>query len=272
MERRGSIVRSEDDGSAIASTRYPTSARLLAAIHRGEAAAIRELFLLYVPLLRDQARRMSVDVEDLDEVVTTLLDDVVLHLMENALAPRHLARYLVAALRNRARKRHRDSERRRTIRDGAYIEVGASGQRVVAESHSEFGLNASAAPNDSLPVRSAIARLAERSARELTADEMMMMVGVGRHLPLRDMAEQLGISYGAARVRLHRLRDRFRKLAIEYMITLKPDERREIERFFRRAEIHLAEPSTAAIEQRVFESAQASQLEKNNGKARRSID
>lgn len=68
-----------------------------------------------------------------------------------------------------------------------------------------------------------------------------MMVGVGRHVPLRDVAEQLGVTYGAARVRLHRLRERFRKLAIEYMGALKSDDRREIERFFRRAQVRLTE-------------------------------
>ena len=43
------------------------------------------------------------------------------------------------------------------------------------------------------------------------------------------------------RERLHRLRERFRKLAIEYMEALKSDERREIERFFRRAQVRLTE-------------------------------
>lgn len=239
MERSENIAWSEDDGSAIASARYPTSAGLLAAIHRGEETAIRELFLLYVPLLRDQARRMGIDSDDRDEVVTTLLDDVVLHLMDSELAPRHLARYLVAALRNRARKRHRDSARRNVVHNNAYAHLGSAGERIVAECHSAYGLRSSSptGAHEFLHANSAIAKLAEKSAQELSNDEMIMMVGIGRHLPLRDLAEQLGITYAAARVRLHRLRQRFRKLAIQYMVTLKADERREIERFFRRAEV-----------------------------------
>ena len=270
MERRENIVTSEDGGSAIASTRYPSSARLLSAIHRGEEGAIRELFLLYSPLLRDQARRMSIDPEDAAHFVTTLLDDVVLHLMENALAPRHLARYLVAALRNRARNRHRDSKRRRTMFDGAYIEIDRGDQRVIAESHSQYSLRASGPANeaDSIPLRSAIRELAEKSARELTPDEMIMIVGVGRHLPLRDLAEQLGITYGTARVRLHRLRERFRKIAMQYMVTLKADERREMERFFRRAEVRLDGAPQAGMERRVIARDQVRQPERNNGKAR----
>lgn len=253
MEQSDNTVRSGDDQFAIASSRYPTSTLLLGAIHRGEVGAIRELFILYAPLLRDQARRMSVNPDERDEVVTTLLDDVVLHLMENEITPRHLARYLVAALRNRARNRHRNAKRQRTTRDGAYSELGHTRERIVAECHSEYGVHA-AQPADAeatLPLRLAIAKLAEKSATELNRDEMIMMIGIGRHVPLRDIAEQLGITYGAARVRLHRLRDRFGRLAIQYVATLKADERREIERFFRRAQVGISEKKESESEQRV---------------------
>jgi DNA-directed RNA polymerase specialized sigma24 family protein len=244
------VERSENGGwnvadePAIASSRFPTSPRLLAAIHRGDERAIAELFLLYVPLLRDQARRMSIPPDERDEFVTTVLDDVVLHLIESRIAPRHLTRYLVAALRNRARNHHRDSGRRVATQDGAYVAQGPALERIVAECHSEYGLRA-ALPIDGAEsplLRSSMSGLAERCARDLTNEEMTMMVGVGRHVPLRDVAEQLGVTYGTARVRLHRLRERFRKLAIEYMEALKSEERREIERFFRRAEVRLTEP------------------------------
>ena len=109
MEQTDNTTRREED-EAIASTRYPTSARLVAAIHRGDERAIREFFLLYAPLLRDQARRMSIGPDERDGFVTTLLDDVVLHLMERQIAPRSLSRYLVASLRNRARNWHRRRE------------------------------------------------------------------------------------------------------------------------------------------------------------------
>src|SRR4051812_14875306 len=137
---------------------------------------------------------MGVEPDERDEVVTTLLDDVVIHLMENQLAPRNLAKYLVAALRNRARNRYRDITRRRSAEAAGYGELGTGGQRVVAECHSDYGMRASksAEHEDSLPLRSAISKLAQGSARELTHDETIMIVGVGRHLPLREMAEQLG--------------------------------------------------------------------------------
>jgi RNA polymerase sigma factor (sigma-70 family) len=240
VDRSDNIAWREDDEPA--STRYPTSVRLLAGIHCGDEAAIRELFLLYAPLLRDQARRMGIDAGQRDEVVTTLLDDVVVHLMECQLAPRHLSRYLVGSLRNRARNRHRDLSRRERTRERGYDEVGASGQRVVAESHSAYALRASAPidANEARSLRAPIAGLAARSAQLLSREEMVMLVCVSRHVPLREIAGQLGISYVAARVRLHRLRERFRKMAIEHVSSLKTDERRELERFFRRAEVSLS--------------------------------
>jgi DNA-directed RNA polymerase specialized sigma24 family protein len=82
----------------------------------------------------------------------------------------------------------------------------------------------------------------------MTREEQVMMICVGRHVPLREVADQLGVAYGTARVRLHRLRDRFRKLAVEYMRSLKPEERVELERFFRRAEVVL--PGAAGAKQR----------------------
>lgn len=240
MDQSDNTARRGDD--ELDSARYPTSGRLLAAILRGEETAIKELFLLYAPLLRDQARRMSIGPGDREELVTTLLDDVVLHLMEHQIAPRHLTQYLVASLRNRARNWHRDWHRRQATDDHAYTDSVASRERIVAECHSQYGMGAShhSDPDASFPVRASIAKLAERAVRELTHGETVILICLGRHMPLREIAEQLGIAYGTARVRLHRLRERFRKLTIEHMHTLKTEEREELERFFRRADVSLA--------------------------------
>jgi RNA polymerase sigma factor (sigma-70 family) len=232
------------------SDRYPTSAKLLAGIHDGDEPAIREFFLLYAPLLRDQARRMGVDGDERDEMVTTLLDDVVLHLIEQRLAPRELTRYLVAAFRNRARRRHRDSLRRENRDATGYSEIGGAHQSVIAECVSEYTLSVTDASESR--DRSVISRLAERVAGELDASEMTMMVGIGRHMPLREIAEQVGITYGAARVRVHRLRERFRGIASTYLATLAPEEQKELSRFFRRAELDLPPAPVNQRAQRVL--------------------
>jgi DNA-binding transcriptional regulator YbjK len=68
-------------------------------------------------------------------------------------------------------------------------------------------------------------------------------------------------------VRLHRLRDRFRKLAAGYVATLKIEEKREIERFFRRADLHLLEPQIEELEERAIPRDRVSQSETNNAQA-----
>ncbi len=246
MERRRNTVRGADDGDAVPSSQYPTSALLLAAVNRGDARAIKELFVLYAPLLRDQARSMNVPPDERDEVVTTVLDDVVLHLMEHQLMPRHLARYLVAALRNRVRNRHRNAEHRLSTYDRASLQLAGGSERIVAECHSDYGL------------RTAMSDDAE-------ASPPLSAVIIRRHMPLRDIAEQLGISYGAARVRLHRLRARFARLATQYVETLKADERREIERFFRRAQVNLSDRSGARSGQHLGTAHDGQSREKTNG-------
>ncbi|HEX6629076.1 MAG TPA: sigma-70 family RNA polymerase sigma factor [Gemmatimonadaceae bacterium] len=236
------------------SDRNPTSAKLLAGIHDCDESAIREFFLLYAPLLRDQARQMGVDADDREEMVTTLLDDVVLHLMEHRLAPRDLARYVVAAFRNRARRHHRDLDRHDASRNAAYSALGGAQQQVVAECISEYTAGISAGHEDASPLRSVIANLARHLESELTPDEMRMIVAVGRHIPLRETANQLGISYGAARVRLHRLRERFRTIGSQYVTSLEPDEKCEIEKFFHRAQFTIRSAPTNPTAQLAKES------------------
>ncbi|HKR09090.1 MAG TPA: hypothetical protein VJS39_07875, partial [Gemmatimonadaceae bacterium] len=157
---------------------------------------------------------------------------------------RDLTRYLVAAFRNRARRGHRDSSRRDSYTGAASSEIGTAQQRIVAECISEYTFASSGTSEIVTPSRGVIVGLAQRVSTELSADEMKMMVGIGRHLPLREIAGQLQISYGAARVRVHRLRERFRRIAGEYVATLAPEQKNEITRFFRRAEFELM-PSTS---------------------------
>lgn len=222
-------------------------ASFVVAIRAGEVAALRQLYLFYAPLLRDQARKLGVPAGDRDELVTTVLNDFVLHVCDTEIVPRELTRYLVGALRNRARNRHRDAQRLRHTDESAYVEHGPAAQRIVAECHSEYGLRSALGPGavvDAM-MSAAIGKLAAASALALRPEELEMMVGLGRHVPLRQLAEEAGITYGNARVRLHRLRERFRKLAIQHVKSLGADERREIERFFRRAGITLAAPPSA---------------------------
>jgi DNA-binding Lrp family transcriptional regulator len=221
---------------------WRTPASLLAAIRQGETAALRALFVFYAPLLRDQARQMGVSEDECADLVTRVLDDFVLRVLDAGLAPYDLARYLVGAVRNEARKDHRGRTRRRATDERAYTMLAHPDQRVVAECHSEYGLRSATSADDAGDpgsLRSAIIKLAQWSALALRSDELALMIGVSRHVPVRDLAAQAGISYGAARVRVHRLRDRFRKLVVQYVASLDAEEQREVERFLRRAGVCL---------------------------------
>ena len=236
--RDDNAVSIDAERSSLVPPPYRSVASFMAAIRVGEQRALRQLFIYAVPLLRDQARRMGVPADEADELVTTLLDDFVLHVQDTELVPTQLARYLVGALRNRVRSKYRQATRRRAHDERAYGEHGESAQRVVAECHSEYGLRA-AEPSDAeaseVHMRSAIEKLAAKSALALTTVEAGLMIGLSRCMPMRELAAQAGISYGAARVRVHRLRERMVKLAIQHLASLQADERREIERFLRRA-------------------------------------
>ena len=252
-ERR---VAEQSDGSnppqRSAGTEVPapwlSMASWIAGLRDGDTAAVRAFYTTYAALLRDQARRMGVPAEERDELVTTVLGDVLLHLQETDLLPRDLARYVVGSLRNRARNGHRDRERRDARLERAYSHQVYGGQRVVAECHSEYGIRSAGAADegDDGKLSRAIAKLAAFSAQALGPDDAALMVGLSHHVPLRDLAAHAGISYGAARVRVHRLRERFRKLLPRFVSTLDAGERAEMERFLRRAGVVLHAEELAA--------------------------
>ena len=62
-----------------------------------------------------------------------------------------------------------------------------------------------------------------------------MLVWVSHHVPQREIAAWLGVSYAAAAQRICRLRQRLRASAARYVATLPAAERDEIARFLRRA-------------------------------------
>lgn len=259
-ERGGTAPRKVDEQKGVPDG-LPSQSSFLAAIARGDERALGKLYVCFGPLLREQARMLAVRDEDREPLVCTVLETFALHLLEARRAPREIVRYLVGALRNEARKLHRNEQRRQSWYDRAYMHDSGTGERIVAECHSEYGVRTSRGVDDVGGIdavgcgtdpgaaATAVEKLGARAALAFSTEERQLMIGVSRGVPVRVLAEQLGIEYGTARVRIHRIRERLRRLAMAYMTTLEGDEKREVERFFRRAGVDIA-PMHAAKEDR----------------------
>lgn len=211
-----------------------TRGNFVVAIRRADESALREFFIYFQPVLLDHARRLGIPPGNADEIVMTFLDDKVTELVKMDIEPASLAGYVIRSFRNRVFNIRRDERTRDVIYDDAMTSIGA--QRIVAECHSEYGLHAATSPSDSAPfLRPALLKLSEYSAAQLTTDEIGLVMALGDRVPMREIADWLGITYANCRVKAHRLRGRIAKLALQYMNELEPAEREEVQRFLKRA-------------------------------------
>ena len=218
---------------------------LLQRMRRDDAVAIREFYHRFTPALWKVARQAHVQPALRDDVVTDCLTDSALHLMQPTVAaPANLAGYLVSALRHRLANDRRATQRRTAT--GAAATWAGDGERVVREVCSEASIRASAGPAAELP---ALSPVLERLSRVIDAglgdDERQMLRWVGASIPQRLIAEWLGITHNAARVRVLRLRERLIDLALTGDAAWTPRQREELYRFFRRS--GLGERATSAL-------------------------
>lgn len=175
--------------------------------------AIRTLFATHYSRLKSIARSFGLPYGDCDDVVTTLMDDVVVNLAAKKTMPNDIGAYLRAALRNRLRNIHRDGRRTESLDDNL----------LVPECYTDE------------PPSHALAKLAAVcKAVPLDEKDWTLLLGFGSRTT-ETIAAELGISGVAARVRLHRARRRMQRVAQSYLGTLDRDEYKEVGRFLRRA-------------------------------------
>jgi RNA polymerase sigma factor (sigma-70 family) len=229
-QRSGSAVRARIDDA-----RNLGDEELVWAMRRGTSAAFREFLRRFQPLLAACARRAGLDAEERDDAVADLLGDAATTLARQAgQPPKSLAAYLLTAFRHRLLNQLRSGERRARRHDAAAHDDG--GTIAVASTCSESALNASRGPAaDDAPLAPVLARLARELDGSLTADERLMLVWVSHHVPQREIAAWMNLSYAAATQRIWRLRERLRDRAVAFAAGLPPDERAVAERFFQRA-------------------------------------
>ena len=216
-----------------ATERWPAAddATLLAAIARGVEPAMREFYDRFIDLLVTAARRQGVPAGERRSRAAEFLDDAALRLTERRHpTPRSLAAYLATSFRRQLGMAWR-AEARESHRHGATLsEVADGSQRVVAEMCSEYAIRSATSPDEAAvegerglrhQVRT---ELAQALWAAMSAEEQRMMGYLSERYPQREIAERMGITAAATRVRILRLRQRLRKVAAQYVSTLSVDD------------------------------------------------
>jgi DNA-directed RNA polymerase specialized sigma24 family protein len=171
-----------------------------------------------------------------DEIVDECLDDVAMRLRRYTTpVPRSLAPYLVRSLRlHHLAQRRGDRRRSLDERDAAASDTVPS-EAAVLSVVSVAAVRASAGEYAERHVGStALERLASMVEEGLTDEEELILSWVSRWVPQRLVAEWLGISHGAARNRVMRLRARLKEIAMQHAASFPARERLELDEFFRR--------------------------------------
>jgi RNA polymerase sigma factor (sigma-70 family) len=210
-------------------------------MRRNEAGAFHEFFSRFAPLVTALARARRMPSAGLTERVNEFLDDAALRLARIASAPPHsLAAYLAAAFRRRDHNRVRDLRCREELRDAYSVDAGGGSERTILSATSEDAVRISHGPGwERATLSPAIERLALALEEGLSNDERQLLAWLGARVPQREIALWLGVTHGAMRVRITRLRARLRDAALRHAFRLEGPERAEIARFFRRVDIEI---------------------------------
>ena len=210
-----------------------TDAELVDRMRRRDAAAVQEFFERFHSLLMRESARLRVPSFMRDDVVTECLGETAIALMcQTRPAPRALGAYLLVALRRFVSNARRAERRRNSLHRAAVHEGAGRGEWIVPESASEDAMRASAGSDAAYrTLDPVLERLAAVLQKELGEDEERLLLWIGHWVPQRVIASWLGISYGAVRSRVQRLRVRLMSRAEQYAAALPDEERRVLRRF-----------------------------------------
>ena len=233
-------------------------AAVVAGMRQGWEAAYGEFFDRFTAMLTTLARRRDIPPGERMALVLEFLDDIALRLGRGTLpVPRAVAGYLAASFRHRMALHWRREEHRHLQEDAYLMETGAGRQRAVTESLSEYAVRSTEGADqeeaDSHDEAEAPRRrdtevrraLADTLLGEASDDERRMLGYLAEHMPQREIARLFGITPGAARVRILRLRERLRKTAVAYANERPVAEGLMLARLLRRS--HRASASTAPM-------------------------
>jgi RNA polymerase sigma factor (sigma-70 family) len=191
---------------------------IVVGMRRDDPNAYMDLFRCYRPLLLGEARRLRIQPALCDEIVDECLDDVAMRLRRyTSPIPRSLAPYLVRALRLHHLAQRRGARRRSTDERAAAAFDTVPTEAAVLSTVSEATIRASAGDYAERQLGStALERLASMVEEGLSEEEELVLSWVSRWVPQRQIAEWFGISHGAARNRVMRLRARLKEIALQH--------------------------------------------------------
>ena len=241
-------MRSERQQQQDTSAELWADQELLQRMRRDDDVAIREFYRRFTPVLWKVARQEHVQPALRDDVVTDCLSDSAIHFMHaTAAVPANLTGYLVSAFRHRLANDRRATERR--VATGTAAAWSGDGEHVVREACSEASIRASAGPaSETPPLSPVLERLSRVIDSGISERERQMLRWVSASIPQRLIAEWLGITHNAARVRVLRIRERLIEIALRCDVARSPGERAELYEFFRRS--GLSERARRALEVR----------------------
>jgi hypothetical protein len=209
---------------------------LIDLMRAGHARAIDEFMLRYQRLLFERAKTAGLPRRDCEEAIMDVVEDVTMLVVGRRLRPRQeLAGYMVRCFFNRlADDAVERKERRRFVRENSEAAPGEK-ESAVLGAMSEHTLRSSHGPDwDYVPLSAPLSKLASLIEEGLTGEEEQLVGWHSKYIPLRQIAEWLGLSYAAAAQRSWRLRQRLRETALQHASTFSPNEWRAIASFLDR--------------------------------------
>jgi RNA polymerase sigma factor (sigma-70 family) len=214
-------------------------AELTARLRDDEAPAFAELYRRFEPMLRALAVQSRVPADEAGAAAADALSHVAMRLRAGTgPAPSRLGAYLARVLYRLVRSGARGELRHRALELSVAEDAAAgSSERVVRATSSEYAVRACLGPgaDAALGLTAALQRLAAALDLALGGDERRVLRMLGDGLPQREIAESLGITHGAVRVRITRLRQRLVRAALAYASTAPPGDAAEVRRLLRRA-------------------------------------
>lgn len=199
-------------------------AAVLAGMRRGWEAAYAEFCDRFLALLVEIARKNEVQPAERVRLATEFLDEAAFRLGTTVTTiPNTMASYLAAGFYHHLALAARREGRKQRRHDALLEPFGSTSELAVAELCSEYtiqsthGADDAEAPeaNDLVQTlrRGLVARLYARARPE----DQRLLGYLREGMPPREIAPMLGITYGALRVRIMRLRARMRSLTTEYL-------------------------------------------------------